>query len=937
MLFSPATLGYMPVLLLQAIGLGYLFSLKQKTRPTWLFIALHGCMTIFTLTRGIASTLYSISSFYLDWWGGTGSAALAFSVWLQFAYIFPRPRYPREARLALILSTGFTLSLFAWMAWITFSNPPHLLDPLTSAGLPPNGNLATFSAVEFLYRFVEVKDSGWTSHNVFNYWVILVNIWVLILWVRKTVDASRPENTRANWHSMLQAFLAPGTEEASISRGWAVLTFMALLPTAASFLEPAAALPQGSFTVLFLMILFALHVTYLNNAPEETTILARMLGVSLLTILLIMGLVGSMAIQKRDEIFHQIRLAELAFLRSAIKYGHPESVYNGQILYVAAREPEGLFADHYELLFSRSHYFTAATLAAWDDRLRQGLESGDLRFQAAAAREFPWLGFGGVADLMGNPARLRSISLPENTIMYRGVSFPPEARAIRYSFLLAGKRYEVGYDYTAYRQSLHTAVTPWVIAMAIISLFLMIIYGLYFQFGLLNHLQHLLENITRVDQGDLSVRVQKISQDEIGQLAQAFNRMVESLSVSQGHLESLGRALEKQVDERTRDLSTLYELTALVNQNRVTDDLLQVALERIVTSIQAEAGLIWLLGLPDEQTHLSALYKIPAQRAVQMPNSPLWQSLRARKEPLLIHNIAGSLTANEIQISGRGLLESWPYATLVSIPILIDQEHLGLLILFGVTPHFFSVDDVELLKAAARQLSLAIKNIHLREQVALSAAQEERQRLARDLHDSVTQLLYSQVLFSEAAAKSIRSGQDEKTQHYLLRLGDSARNALREMRLLLYRLLPYDLSQLGLAGSLQRRLELVEQRAGMQTHFSCNLLWPLLPNFEQTLYSIAEEALNNVIKHAAANSVWVDIIQRDEAVELRVTDDGSGFDPNSVSAGLGLRNMRERTALLGGSFTIETPSVGGTLLTVRLPKPFQTPVKPGSEENIHGD
>ena len=274
---------------------------------------------------------------------------------------------------------------------------------------------------------------------------------------------------------------------------------------------------------------------------------------------------------------------------------------------------------------------------------------------------------------------------------------------------------------------------------------------------------------------------------------------------------------------------------------------------------------------------------------------------------------------------------------LVSIPILIDQEHLGLLILFGVTPHFFSVDDVELLEAAARQLSLAIKNIHLREQVALSAAQEERQRLARDLHDSVTQLLYSQVLFSEAAAKSIRSGQDEKTQHYLLRLGDSARNALREMRLLLYRLLPYDLSQLGLAGSLQRRLELVEQRAGMQTHFSCNLLWPLLPNFEQTLYSIAEEALNNVIKHAAANSVWVDIIQRDEAVELRVTDDGSGFDPNSVSAGLGLRNMRERTALLGGSFTIETLSVGGTLLTVRLPRPFQPPLNPGSEENIHGD
>lgn len=935
MLFSPATLGYMPVLLLQAIGLGYLFSLKQKTRPTWLFIIIHGCLTIFTLTRGVASALYSISGFYLDWWGATGSAVLAFSTWLQFAYIFPRPRYPREARLALILSTGFTLLLFAWMAWITFTNPPHLLDPLTSAGLPPNGNLATYSAAEFLYRFVELNDSGWTSHNVFNYWVILVNIWVLILWVRKTVDASKPDDTRADWHSVRQAFLAPGTEEARISRRWAVLALMAHLPTAASFLEPATALPQGSFTVLFLTFMFVSLVTYLNNVTEETTFLARMLGVSLLTILLIMGLVGSMAIQKRDEIFHHVRLAELDFLRSSIKNNPPEDMYTGQIMYVAARKPDGLFADHYDMLFSRSSYYSAATLTAWDARMRQGLEDGDVRFQEAVAREFPWLGLDGVAGLMGDSKKLQSVSLPENTIMYRGVSFPPEAQVIRYSFLMGGKRYEVGYDYMAYRRSLNIAVTPWVIAMAHTALFLMIIYGAYFQFGLLIPLLSLLENITRVDEGDLSVRVRVISQDEIGKLAQAFNRMVVSLSASKENLQSLGSALEKQVAKRTRDLLTLYEVTALVNQTRVTDDLLQGALNRIVSSMQAEAGLIWLPGQQDEHLHLNANYHLPAQLVDYLPAMPLWYTLRAQQTTLVIHNLDSSSHRDELSIPGQTLTEPFPYTTLVSIPIQMEQGNSGMLVLFSATPHFFNDEDLELLEAVSRQLSLAIENIRLREQVALSAAQEERQRLARDLHDSVTQLLYSQVLFSEAAAKSMRSGQDEKTQHYLARLGESARNALREMRLLLYRLLPFALSQLGLAGSLQRRLELVEQRAGMQTYFSCNLTRPLRLDFEQTLYSIAEEALNNIVKHAGASAVWLDIAQMGDSVELRVTDNGSGFNLESVSAGLGLRGMHERAALLGGSFTIETPSVGGTLLTVRLPKPFQTLANPGSEEKTH--
>lgn len=249
LLLSSATLGYLPPLMLQVIGVAYLLSLRNKSKPTWLFIGIQACLLAFTLTRALASGLFSISSFYLDWWGGTGFSALAYLGWLEFSYTFPRPRYQRERRIVLLMAVIFTLSLFAWMAWITFVHPARLLDPLTSAGLSPKDNLASYSSGEYLYRFVEINDTGFTSHNVFSVWVILVTLWVLIVWVRKWADATQSAGTLPGWRSMLKAFITPQDGVTRTCRNWAALTVVIFLPALASFLEPAAVLPAGSFFV----------------------------------------------------------------------------------------------------------------------------------------------------------------------------------------------------------------------------------------------------------------------------------------------------------------------------------------------------------------------------------------------------------------------------------------------------------------------------------------------------------------------------------------------------------------------------------------------------------------------------------------------------------------------------------------------------------------
>ncbi|MGE5617679.1 MAG: sensor histidine kinase [Sphingomonadaceae bacterium] len=200
------------------------------------------------------------------------------------------------------------------------------------------------------------------------------------------------------------------------------------------------------------------------------------------------------------------------------------------------------------------------------------------------------------------------------------------------------------------------------------------------------------------------------------------------------------------------------------------------------------------------------------------------------------------------------------------------------------------------------------------------AVMEERQRLARELHDSVTQSLYSTTLYAEAAAELLRAGQTEKAMDRLRELRETAQEALREMRLLIFELLPPVLEKDGLVAALQARLEAVEVRGGLQADLRVEGAGRLPPALERELYRIAQEALNNVLKHARARHVTVLLRLGEGSVCLEVKDDGVGFDPEAVwdRGGLGLKGMRERAQRLGGEFRVDSAPGGGCRVSVEL-------------------
>ena len=220
----------------------------------------------------------------------------------------------------------------------------------------------------------------------------------------------------------------------------------------------------------------------------------------------------------------------------------------------------------------------------------------------------------------------------------------------------------------------------------------------------------------------------------------------------------------------------------------------------------------------------------------------------------------------------------------------------------------------------ADQSLVAGAALYMRQQVEQAAVMEERGRLARDLHDSVTQSLYSLTLLAEGWQRLARAGKLERIEDSLTELGEIAQQALKEMRLLVYELRPPALEKEGLLGALHQRLGAVEKRAGMEARLIAEEVVELPAPVEEGLYRIAQEALNNTLKHATATSVMVHIRANDEWIELEVADNGQGFDPAAIvdQGGIGLTSMRERAERLGGVLTISSTVGEGTQLSVKL-------------------
>jgi signal transduction histidine kinase len=254
------------------------------------------------------------------------------------------------------------------------------------------------------------------------------------------------------------------------------------------------------------------------------------------------------------------------------------------------------------------------------------------------------------------------------------------------------------------------------------------------------------------------------------------------------------------------------------------------------------------------------------------------------------------------------------------LPIKINGEVFGVFNVSFTEPFAFGKEDQRLFMALAQRAALAIENAQLYEQTQELAVVEERSRLARELHDAVTQTLFSSSLLAETLPVLWESDQQEGRQ-VLAELRQLSRGALAEMRTLLLELRPAALVESSLKDLLRQLTEAVAGRTGLPVCVAAEEPCELPAEVHVALYRIAQEALNNVVKHARASQVRVSLgclpLEQSEGVELCISDDGRGFDPGRVPPDhLGLKIMRERAQAVGAALYIDSQPEHGTQIKV---------------------
>lgn len=370
--------------------------------------------------------------------------------------------------------------------------------------------------------------------------------------------------------------------------------------------------------------------------------------------------------------------------------------------------------------------------------------------------------------------------------------------------------------------------------------------------------------------------------------------------------------LEERVTSRTRELATLLEVARSFTATLSLQPLVDLILARLKQEPGYTMAALYIVGGSQNggQAGLSLL-RADGSEAPPASWHPLGLVLKER-QPLR-------------RTGGDG------HAAWLIVPLQVSERVIGVLALAHQQVNRYDEHDAALVLAVASYAAVALDNARLYEQAQNVAVLQERQRLARELHDSVSQALYGIALGTRTARQWLERQDESQAAAALDYVQPLTEAALTEMRALIFELRPESLAREGLSAALERQAEVMQSRHRIQVTVElCPEPDARLP-VKEALYRVAQEALNNVVRHAGASHVWLRMQCANDRLGLEIRDNGRGFDPTRDYPGhLGLHSMRERIENLGGTFRLESAPGEGTRIQAVVPlepgreAPYQT-------------
>ena len=865
------------------IGVAFLFYLlrvKDKT-PAIRFICI-----------GLAAFTLSVTGIFLGnltFWGGISraltetGAVFSMASMVSFCYHYPEKEETLEAKF--IQGIALTITYISLLITINYVIKFLMQEPLQNS-LP------------FFYWF-------------FN---PLTFLFTFLLFLRRAVFFQRKYSREklSFWRTLLNMISKPASRQTRLFRNYSLVLSLGMVQGIVSILASAGYINnlQGGFLIKTSMLLMIIGIVYasFDLLPKQPGLIVRLMGLSLVTLL---GIMATFGIFSEYTLTKWIVSDHETVLNTVMRVIQEENLQNlpPEVTYVLAlKNSQDELPD---LIYNT----------------RANLENSGLLLETTLTPDYQTAIWGGFFEqLLLNethnfPLKLRYGSHPYGS--YHEFA--------AYRFTINDTTYETGFDLDEMQRPVQQQGLGMVWAMLLSSFFILVIFPLFFRSNLILPLERLLAGVRQADQGDLSISVPLTHNDEVGYLTQAFNKLISSLqselerrNIAEAKLRELNSNLEKRVSSRTRELEVLYDVSAAASQTHELQTLLSTSLKRIMAAMNISSGVIFLsdneAGASTYQINPRQIYMVTCQgiptdwmpeMETMLLNQEIIEILLSQKETLLISD-----TSKESRLP-KFLIQAEP-ATLILVPLLAEDHVLGIMGLFHTISPALGLDDIALLTSISRQVGVAIHTENLRQRAQKATVLEERQQLTRNLHDSVIQSLYGLVTLSEAGQIKAENGEEEYVKRLFTRIGKTARQAIREIRLFIHQLRPPVLEQEGLINALDLRLAAVEGRFDIQVNLNVEEELKLTAEIETAFYHIAEEALNNILKHAQAETININLHATDQNIVLEISDDGCGFDSqNLTNRGLGLANMQERINTIHGELLVRSEPGKGTLVRAR--------------------
>jgi signal transduction histidine kinase len=368
------------------------------------------------------------------------------------------------------------------------------------------------------------------------------------------------------------------------------------------------------------------------------------------------------------------------------------------------------------------------------------------------------------------------------------------------------------------------------------------------------------------------------------------------------------------VETYVAELNRVSQAVLSVSRQLCTRDALRVIVRSARTLVGARYAA---LGVPDDRGSFAEFVVAGMTTAEQRAIGPL-----PRQHGMLAALLKAEAPVRLADIRKDPRFEGWPSAHpemsgFLGVPVQNGPEVLGIIFAANKSSGAaFTERDTELLSLFAAHAAIALTNARLYERSRELSVLQERGRLARELHDAVSQRLFS--IRAHARAASVLVSQDaSRAATEISAIAEISAQAHAELRAVVDGLAPLELD--GLASSLRRYASLASRAHGIPVRVSAEEVTGLDEKVEAAAFRIAQEALHNALRHSGASAVEVSLSRTPRRLTLTVSDDGTGFDPALASGGLGLASMRERAAFVGGVLRVRSAPGKGTEIRLAVP------------------